>query len=88
MNGRFILTDQGRLEYYLGVEISKLDENTLSLHQTAYVKKILYSFNMSECNSVKTPLPRNLNRTVQPAFETCYAPTVAHLIKVELHGVK
>ena len=28
MNERFILTDQGRLEYYLGVEISKLDENT------------------------------------------------------------
>ena len=50
MNERFILTDQGRLEYYLGVEISRLDENILLLHQTAYVKKIHNNFNMSECN--------------------------------------
>ncbi len=41
MNERFILTDQGRLKYYLGVEISRLDENTLLLHQTADIKKIL-----------------------------------------------
>ena len=41
MNKRFILTDQGKLEYYLRVEISKLDENTLSLHQTTYAMKIL-----------------------------------------------
>jgi hypothetical protein len=47
MNERFILTDQGQLEYCL-VEISKLDENTLLFHQTAYVKKILNHFNMSE----------------------------------------
>ena len=69
MNERSILTDQGRLEYYLGVEISKLDENTLLLHQTAYVKKILNNFNMSECNSVKTPLPRDLNRSLMDSPE-------------------
>jgi hypothetical protein len=50
MNERFILTDQGQLEYYLGVEISRLGENTLILHQTAYAKKILNNFKMSDCN--------------------------------------
>ena len=61
MNKRFILTDQGKLEYYLGVEISRLDENTLLLHQTAYAMKILNNFKMNDCNPAKTPLPRDIN---------------------------
>ena len=32
LNERFILTAQGQLEYYLGVEILRLDENTWLLH--------------------------------------------------------
>jgi hypothetical protein len=87
MNERFILTDQGRLEYYLGVEISKLDENTLLLHQTAYVKKILNNFNMSECNSVKTPLPRDMNLSlmdspeeVDPKLQSMYRAIVGSLM--------
>jgi hypothetical protein len=34
MKKRFILTDYGELVYYLGVEVSKMDQNTLLLHQT------------------------------------------------------
>jgi hypothetical protein len=34
MNKRFILTDIGELEYYSGVEVSKIDETTLLLHHT------------------------------------------------------
>ena len=34
MNERFLLSDQGQLEYYLGVEISKLDDNNLLLQQS------------------------------------------------------
>jgi hypothetical protein len=41
MNKRFLFTDQGELEYYLGVEVSNMDQNTLVLHQTAYAKKFL-----------------------------------------------
>ena len=52
---------QGELEYYLGVEVSRIDENTLLLHQTGYAKKILERFKMTECNEVKTPLPEDLN---------------------------
>jgi hypothetical protein len=57
MNQRFILSDQGKLKYYLGVETSSVDENTLFLHQTAYARKILNNFNMNDCNPAKTPLP-------------------------------
>jgi hypothetical protein len=49
MNKRFILIDQGELEYYLGVEVLKLDENTLLLHQTGYAKKVLERFKMTDC---------------------------------------
>ncbi len=36
MRRKFVLTDQGELEYYLGVEVSKINESTLFLHQTGY----------------------------------------------------
>jgi hypothetical protein len=61
MRRKFVLTDQGELEYYLGVEVSKINESTLLLHQTGYAKKILERFKMTECKEVKTPLPRDLN---------------------------
>ena len=61
MNKRFILTDQGELEYYLGVKVSQIDQNTLLLHQTGYAKKVLERFKMTDCKPVKTPLSRELN---------------------------
>jgi len=69
MNERFLLSDQGQLEYYLGVEISKLDDNNLLLHQTAYAQKVLMNFNMSGCNSARTPLPRDLNLSLMDSPE-------------------
>ena len=61
MNQRYHVTDQGHLEYYLGVEVTQPDSNTLKLHQAGYINKILGAFNMSECASVSTPLPLNIN---------------------------
>ena len=54
------MVDQGQLEYYLGVKISRPDENTLFLHQTAYAKKILENFNMSDCKSLSFTLSNPL----------------------------
>ncbi len=56
MNKMFILTDQGELEYCLGVEVSKIDQITLLLLQTGYAKKVLERFEMTDCKPVKTPL--------------------------------
>jgi hypothetical protein len=70
MNQRFVLSDKGTLEYYLGVEISSLDENTLLLHQTAYAKKILNYFKMNDYNPAKTPLPRDVN--ILPRDYVCW----------------
>ena len=87
MNKRFILSDQGKLEYYLGVEISSLDENTLLLHQTAYARKILNNFKMNDCNPAKTPLPRDMNISlldspdeVDPKLQSEYRAIVGSLM--------
>jgi len=87
MNERFLLSDQGQLEYYLGVEISKLDDSNLLLHQTAYAQKVLMNFYMSECNSARTPLPRDLNLSlmdspeeVDPKLQSMYRAIVGSLM--------
>ena len=57
MNKRFVLIDQGPLEYYLGVEVTKLDEKTTMLHQTGYIHKVLERFKMTDSHPANTPLP-------------------------------
>ena len=41
MSQKNLLSDQGELDYYMDVEVTKLDENTMLLHQTAYANKVL-----------------------------------------------
>ena len=56
MEVRFALTDEGRLEYYLGVELEYINAPTLELHQRAFLKKLLARFNMEGCSPKSTPL--------------------------------
>ena len=44
VNQHYCLTDQGHQEYYLGVEVTQPDANTLMLHQAGYINKILDSY--------------------------------------------
>ncbi len=62
---RFALTDEGKLEYYLGTEVEYKDANTLVLHQKGYIKKILARFGMENCNPKTTPLDVDLNLSLQ-----------------------
>jgi hypothetical protein len=87
MNKIFVLSDQDYLEFYLGVEISHLDDKTLLLHQTAYATKIISNFKMSECKPVKTPLPRDCNLSlmdspdeVDPRVQSEYRAIVGSLM--------
>jgi len=66
---RFALTDEGRLEYYLGVEVDYKDANTLVLHQKGYIKKILARFGMENCNPKTTPLDIDVNLSLQDCPE-------------------
>ena len=87
MKEKFAMVDQGQLQYYLGVEISRPDENTLFLHQTAYAKRVLENFNMSDCKPIKTPLASNLNLSlmdspdeVDPRLQSEYRAIVGSLM--------
>ena len=87
MKSKFVLTDQGELEYYLGVEVSKVDENTLLLHQKGYAKKILERIKMTECKEVKTPLQRDVNLSlmdspdeVDPILQSEYRAIIGSLM--------
>ncbi len=81
------MTDQGELEYYLGVEVSRIDENTMLLHQAGYAKKVLERFKMTDCKATKTPLPRDLNLSlmdspdeVDPILQSEYRAIVGSLM--------
>lgn len=48
-----------RAECFLGLEIERYDDGSISLHQTNYSRKIISRFNMDDCKTVTTPLDVN-----------------------------
>lgn len=44
---------------FLGLEIERLADGSIFLHQSAYARKILQKFEMEECNAVATPSDPN-----------------------------
>lgn len=44
--------------YYLGLEIAKLTDGSITITQQSYTKKILERFGMSECNPISTPIEK------------------------------
>ena len=65
LSERFEHTNQGEVEYYLGVEFTQVDQHTLLLHQSSYVESVLETFKMKECKPVSTPLPLNLDLSLK-----------------------
>ncbi|UYV78997.1 hypothetical protein LAZ67_17000580, partial [Cordylochernes scorpioides] len=57
---KFKVKNLGPIKYFLGVEISYPDENTIILSQGKYTMSILERFNMMECRGVSTPLDNSI----------------------------
>ncbi|UYV84151.1 hypothetical protein LAZ67_X001338, partial [Cordylochernes scorpioides] len=57
---KFKIKNFGPIKYFLGVEISYPDENTIILSQGKYTMSILERFNMMECRGVSTPLDNSI----------------------------
>ncbi|KAG6537703.1 hypothetical protein ZIOFF_002798 [Zingiber officinale] len=51
----FEMSDLGLLSYYLGIEVEQ-QKSRISLRQSAYAKKILSQFKMTDCNATKHPM--------------------------------
>ncbi|KAG6495613.1 hypothetical protein ZIOFF_043439 [Zingiber officinale] len=55
MMTEFEMSDLGLLSYYLGIEVEQ-QKSRILLRQSAYAKKILSQFKMTDCNSTKHPM--------------------------------
>jgi hypothetical protein len=50
----FSLKHLGSLSYFLGIEVKHLDDHSLLLTQSKYIKDLLSKTNMLECNPINT----------------------------------
>lgn len=51
----FDMTDLGKLSYYLGIEVLQ-DNESITISQSGYAKKILQAAGMGDCSSAKYPM--------------------------------
>ncbi|XP_019054242.1 PREDICTED: uncharacterized protein LOC109115063 [Nelumbo nucifera] len=60
LNKEFSVKDLGELNYFLGIEMNKLQDGSLHLSQSKYVKDLLQRVHMSQAKGVDTPMPTSL----------------------------
>lgn len=58
MSENFEMSDMGKLNYYLGIEVTQ-GEGFIELKQSGYARKILEKAGLSECNHAKYPMDLN-----------------------------
>lgn len=71
---QFSMRDLGKIKYILGIRITR-DYNSITLDQTTYINNILRSYNMYDCNAIKTPLPERLEFERLNSDVACNAPS-------------
>ena len=55
MQAEFEMSLMQELKFFLGIQINQTPEVTY-VHQSKYIKDVLKKFDMTECNSAKTPM--------------------------------
>ena len=63
---QFKMTNLDEISHYLGMEVDVTDDS-ISIHQTTYIKKILNHFKMFNCNSVSIFMMTGLLSTLGPS---------------------
>ncbi|GBM04437.1 Retrovirus-related Pol polyprotein from transposon TNT 1-94 [Araneus ventricosus] len=64
----------GVANYFLGMQIECLEYGDMFVHQEGYCRKILKHFEMSECNSVSTPVEKSIITTYHSEFLPATVP--------------
>jgi hypothetical protein len=54
MMKEFAMTDLGKMEYFLGIEVNQ-SEKGIFIHQQKYAAEVLSRFGMENCNKVCSP---------------------------------
>ena len=66
---RYTMTDCGDLQEMLGLQIERdRTTNTLILHQSAYIQRMLLHYDMLHCKTAYTPMEINLQFTDSPPY--------------------
>jgi len=64
LKDRYQITDLGRAQRFLGLEIVQLASGEYRLSQTEYIKDVLHRFGMANANPVSTPLAKDTSLDV------------------------
>jgi hypothetical protein len=56
---KYEMTDLGPANLFLGIQIDKLENGDIKIHQTKYIESILKRFNMDKSHGVSTPMLPN-----------------------------
>lgn len=56
LNSRFALKDLGPLHYFLGIQVDKLQDDTLLLRHSKYITDLLHRVNMASAKPQPTPM--------------------------------
>ena len=65
MSSKFVMSDLGKLTYYLGIEVHQYGE-CIVLKQDQYAQKILEETGMGNCNSTHIPMDMNVKLSKSP----------------------
>ena len=82
LSNNFEMKNLGELHYFQGIEVIRTPVEFLLTHRH-YELNMLFKFGMTECNSISTPLDRNLKLTVdydEACDTTLYRQIIESLI--------
>lgn len=68
LNALFALKQLGKLEYFLGIEVEHLQDGSLFLSQTKYIKDLLDKAKMVEDKGVPTPMISSLKFSIHGTY--------------------
>ena len=73
LNREFKITSSKEVKSFLGLEINRLQDGSIFIHQSRYIERMLEKFNMNGANSVSTPIETNWSESIIDNNE-CNAP--------------
>jgi len=59
LNTAFSLKQLGHLDYFLGLEIKYLPNNSILMTQSKYIRDLLHKTHMAEAHSISSPMVSN-----------------------------
>ena len=71
LNTAFSLKQLGHLDYFLGLEIKYLPNNSILMTQTKYIRDLLHKTNMAEAHSISSSMVSNCKLSRHGADASC-----------------